>query len=433
MPRIQTGFEVVFFDSVQAVRRLGAEVRWHCRLRHYSALADHLTRSHARSFELDAATAQRDRHQEWAWSDGLSGGATGGGSSAIFPIPPYQTAAGITQISDSSGKTYTNRFVPDIAAMNIMTGFFSGGSPIGNVRGTSLVAPLYAGLTAVVRSALGIRLGPLNPILYKLGKVIFNDITHGNNDSGVGNAYFTAGPGYDACTGWGSIDGTKFLNAIVELKFSQHLHFMVDHHVYDLEKVKHVSSYPNAFKLVLEGFTPNAVGTQQPTLDGPFSVLNGVKITVGPPTPDIPSKPFTPQRISYTCGISFDTSAIHTNTTGGIFPSHGEQPIRKSLGAKISILGKTLIAHKTEFKLETDYEGHEITGKVTGLIYDRFGDYEGFLLFTETGKEKIFRNGEKNAEGLLRMAWEKRILISVLVDGHGLSPHSIILRNLPHP
>ena len=76
--------------------------------------------------------------EEWVWSDegvGAFYGATGGGSSAIFPIPPYQTMAGITQISDSVGKTYTNRFVPDIAGMNGMTGFFLNGGRIGNCMG----------------------------------------------------------------------------------------------------------------------------------------------------------------------------------------------------------------------------------------------------------------------------------------------------------
>ena len=76
--------------------------------------------------------------EEWVWSDmgvGAFPGATGGGSSAIFPIPPYQTAAGITQIKDSSGKTYTNRFVPDIAGMVTQTGFFLNGTPTGTLTG----------------------------------------------------------------------------------------------------------------------------------------------------------------------------------------------------------------------------------------------------------------------------------------------------------
>jgi len=370
--------------------------------------------------------------QEWAWSDQTSGsvflGATGGGSSAIFPIPPYQTEAGIKEIKDSSGKSHTNRFVPDIAGMNAMTGFYINGQLITTAWGTSWVAPLYAGLTACIQSALGKRLGPLNSILYPLGKVIFNDVTYGNNDSGGGDAYFTATAGYDACTGWGSIDGTKFLNALVKLHFHQRLHFEVEHHAYDFEKVKHISSYPAAFKVVLEGFTPNAVGSQRPTLNGPFAALNGVTIIVGPPTPETASKPFSPQRITYTCGISFATNAVHTLAHGGIFPDPGEHPIVEFLAASINVLGETLVAHKTEFTLGFHGKEEEFTGKITGIVYDRFGDFKGFLLSTEPGKEKMFRNGEKGAEEVVRLAWEKRILISVLVDRNDQSPRSIILR-----
>lgn len=79
---------------------------------------------------------------EYVWSDahtttnspfGNSGtdfGATGGGASAQFPMPPYQTAAGIT-IRDSNGNTtpYTGkRGVPDIAGMVACNGIFLNGS-----------------------------------------------------------------------------------------------------------------------------------------------------------------------------------------------------------------------------------------------------------------------------------------------------------------
>jgi Pro-kumamolisin, activation domain len=366
------------------------------------------------------------KFDEWVWNP------TGGGSSSIFPIPPYQTAAGITQIEDSNGKTYTNRFVPDIAGMNIMTGFFLDGSPMGPVGGTSLVGPLYAGLTAVVRSALGIRIGPLNPILYALRDDIFHDITVGNNDPGNGSAYFSANTGYDACTGWGSIHGTKFLNAVAKLYFPRLLQFVVANDTYTLEKVDHAPLYPTAFTLVLEGFTPNAVGSHRPTLTGPFSTLPNVSVTVGPPVPEFPLKHFTPQNISYACSIDFTKPAIHTLAHGGVFPQFGEPPILETLGATITLLGDTVLAADTIFKLVSgpDWHKHEDTGKVTGLIYDRFGYFDGFLLMTKEGKEKWF-GSEKNAENLIRFAWEKKALISVLDHHHPHSPNAIILRRLP--
>lgn len=368
---------------------------------------------------------------DWVWSDGFW--STGGGSSAIFPIPPYQKAVGIKQIKDSAGTSYHNRFVPDVSGMNFMTGFFLNGSPQGPIGGTSLVAPLYAGLTAVLQSALGVRLGFLNPIFYKLRHHIFYDITHGNNDSGDGSAFFTAGIGYDACSGCGRIEGIKFLNALAKLLYHQRLHVVVDQHRYEFDEVKHLSSYPNAFTLVLEGFTPNAVGTNKPTLDGPFAALTGVVITVGPPTPENSAKVFTPQRISYTCSINFDISAIQTIANGGVFPAFGDPPIKERVGAKIDILGETLIAREAVFTLGSGGKEHEHTGKINGLIYNRFGDFEGFLLLTQNGKEEVFHNGGENVESLVRFAWEKRALISVFGGKYAHSLNSIILRSLPSP
>jgi hypothetical protein len=114
------------------------------------------------------------------------------------------------------------------------SGFFVNAIAYGYI-GASCVAPFYAGLTAVLRRALyDAELGPLNSVLYKLASTGFNDITKGNNDSNDTPAnvaiaipgytgttpdapFFTAGKGWDACTGLGSIDGTKLLNGIAGL------------------------------------------------------------------------------------------------------------------------------------------------------------------------------------------------------------------------
>lgn len=73
------------------------------------------------------------------------------------------------------------------------------------------------------------------------------------------------------------------------------------------------------------------------------------------------------------------------------------------------------------------------TGKVTGIIYDRFGDFEGFLLLTEHGHEHHFRAREHEIEELIREAWHERMVITVLTEHHEpLVPVSIILRRSPH-
>jgi hypothetical protein len=74
----------------------------------------------------------------------------------------------------------------------------------------------------------------------------------------------------------------------------------------------------------------------------------------------------------------------------------------------------------------------EFTGKVTGLAYDRFGDFEGFLVLTEEGRELRFQSTEREVEALMRRAWAERIVITVFADRqHSHTPASIVLRRPP--
>ncbi len=71
----------------------------------------------------------------------------------------------------------------------------------------------------------------------------------------------------------------------------------------------------------------------------------------------------------------------------------------------------------------------EFTGKVIAIIYDRFGDFEGFRLLTEHGHEVSFRGREPEVESLVYRAWEERILITVRVHEHDRHwPASIVYR-----
>jgi kumamolisin len=72
--------------------------------------------------------------------------------------------------------------------------------------GTSAVAPLWAGLIAILNQKLGKPVGFLHPVLYANQKA-FRDITSGNNGG------YQAGKGWDACTGLGSPNGTALLAA----------------------------------------------------------------------------------------------------------------------------------------------------------------------------------------------------------------------------
>jgi len=71
----------------------------------------------------------------------------------------------------------------------------------------------------------------------------------------------------------------------------------------------------------------------------------------------------------------------------------------------------------------------EYTGKVIGLSYDRFGDFESFELLTLHGREHSFRGREHRIERLVREAWLERHLITVFVPKHDRDwPAEIILR-----
>jgi hypothetical protein len=71
------------------------------------------------------------------------------------------------------------------------------------------------------------------------------------------------------------------------------------------------------------------------------------------------------------------------------------------------------------------------TGKVAGIVYDRFGDFEGFLLETERGDTRRYHAREPKVEALVRFAWMTRTVITVHADPS--DPHhaaGIVIRRL---
>jgi kumamolisin len=69
------------------------------------------------------------------------------------------------------------------------------------------VAPLWAALIALINQQKGSTAGFVNPTLYG-DAADFNDVTQGNNGS------YSAGPGWDPCTGLGSPNGTEIAGAL---------------------------------------------------------------------------------------------------------------------------------------------------------------------------------------------------------------------------
>ena len=79
-----------------------------------------------------------------------------------------------------------------------------------------------------------------------------------------------------------------------------------------------------------------------------------------------------------------------------------------------------------------DHGGHDdragFTGKINGLIYDRLGDFDGFLLDTDDG-EHAFDSREPAIEQIISRAWTERIVTTVYVDAHEpWRPARIVLR-----
>ena len=157
---------------------------------------------------------------EVVWNNN-NGWATGGGVSG-FPVPAYQGTVRAT--CNTTGTAVTGRGVPDVAGdADADTGYNiivddatippSGGPGPQVGGGTSAVAPLWAGLIALLNQSIGANVGFINTLIYSSGGTGFNDITSGNNDT-VGNGCYQATTGWDACTGWGSPNGTTLLGIL---------------------------------------------------------------------------------------------------------------------------------------------------------------------------------------------------------------------------
>lgn len=136
-------------------------------------------------------------------------GATGGGLSAKFTMPSYQNGTGIAG---------NKRGVPDVAgvadpASGILVPCDGANYVVG---GTSAVAPLWAGITAVMNQGLNRHLGFLNPLIYPVflhytgafNNAPLHDVTIGNNGA------FSAKRGWDSCTGCGTPNVQLLMNAL---------------------------------------------------------------------------------------------------------------------------------------------------------------------------------------------------------------------------
>ena len=219
----------------------------------------------------DVVSSAKTYRPEIVWNDnstqfGLS--SSGGGPSAMFTQPSYQTS-----YFSATGEANPNtgaRLVPDVAlysspsfpgylfctsdqsdwvkasstgpaqAASCNSGFrdgTSGGQYLTIAGGTSFATPIFAGMLALInqKQEWTEGQGQANTTFYKLAAqtgascpasgpatpgCMFHDVTSGNNNCNAGATYcgtttggFSAGTGYDMVTGLGSVDLANLLGA----------------------------------------------------------------------------------------------------------------------------------------------------------------------------------------------------------------------------
>jgi subtilase family serine protease len=168
---------------------------------------------------------------------------SGGGPSHVFPMPAYQVGA--VPLADATWKGVARRAEPDLAMdADPQTGVTFAQTyvePNGRRRiidswigGTSLAAPLVAGVMTLADQRSGHPHGFINPALYRLqGSSALNDVTGGHRSLAVlrnalapdgsivtrlrsldRDSSLAAGPGWDPVTGLGSLNVPWFLAAI---------------------------------------------------------------------------------------------------------------------------------------------------------------------------------------------------------------------------
>jgi kumamolisin len=161
----------------------------------------------------------------WKEGDGLradNGGSTGGGVSAVFDRPAWQASIPVRSVNPGA---IVGRCLPDISANADWTAspyllvVDGAAQPNG---GTSAATPLIASLITLINESRGSghRIGYVAPLLYQaqsngktLGSNGCTDVIHGNNVTDAIGGY-SAAPGYDAVSGWGTPDGQKLLAAL---------------------------------------------------------------------------------------------------------------------------------------------------------------------------------------------------------------------------
>jgi subtilase family serine protease len=163
--------------------------------------------------DLITASAAGPWQSETGWTD------SGGGISPDgIAIPSWQQFSGVINSSNQGSTTLRNG--PDVSANANFTFYVCADQTTCTANeygGTSFAAPMWAGYIALVNQQLVANgkstIGFINPTIYTQNVTSsygtgFHDITSGTS----GN--YSAVPGYDLVTGWGSPNGIGLVNSL---------------------------------------------------------------------------------------------------------------------------------------------------------------------------------------------------------------------------
>jgi subtilase family serine protease len=175
---------------------------------------------------------------EIVWNNTVVNGflsAGGGGASTLFSKPSWQVGVnvpddGMRDVPDISFSASSNHdpYLLCSGASNFpcVNGYLDSNNKVNTVGGTSVGAPVFAGIVAIINQATNSRQGNVNPTLYSLAASspqLFHDIDTGSNNvpctagtpdcPASGNMGFVADTGYDQASGLGSVDANALVNA----------------------------------------------------------------------------------------------------------------------------------------------------------------------------------------------------------------------------
>jgi kumamolisin len=153
---------------------------------------------------------------EYVWNDlSAGGGSTGGGISSVYKKLPHQDGCDYLMINGVPTATEW-RLVPDVAANAApATGYkvwIDGSEEV--VGGTSAVAPLFAGLIALIQQANGAPIANLVQPVYAHRNTATEEAYFHESISGNNGLYQSVPHRFDCCTGLGSVNGTALLKLL---------------------------------------------------------------------------------------------------------------------------------------------------------------------------------------------------------------------------